>query len=99
MPKTKPGKHRHLDSRGKWTTDRDPDHVHDIDLDSFTAADVTKLLAIAGGSGGTTPIPNPPAEPPPAGPDTTAPVISNVAITNITTTGATVSWSLRRSWL
>lgn len=42
--RTKPGKHRHLDNRGQWTqTSTDPDHDHELDFASLTAADVALL--------------------------------------------------------
>lgn len=98
MAKTLPAGHKHVDSRAKWTTPErtnaagpDSPHVHEIDIASFSAADVKALLAIAGGGGGTTPVPNPPPGPTP---DVTAPVISVLTISAITTTGATASWSL-----
>jgi hypothetical protein len=84
MPTTKPGtEHRHLDSRNKWADKTDiasgKPHVHEIDVASFTAADVKQMLTIAGFSGGgTTPIPNPPPPPPP--PDVTAPTGTDVSV-------------------
>jgi hypothetical protein len=43
---TGPGQHRHLDSRGKWTTDRDPHHVHSVDLSQYvTKAEFDALVA------------------------------------------------------
>ncbi len=93
MANTGPGKHRHLDSRGKWTTDKDPDHVHSETphpADGLTAAEVAgvrALLAAAGGGGGTTPEP-------PITPPATGPTISNVQIQNVTTTSAQVSWNV-----
>jgi hypothetical protein len=79
-------KHRHS-LGGKYTSEVNVP----IPEPQFTAAEVKalKLLAIAGGTGGTTPIPNPPPPPPP--PDVTAPTISGVTITAITTSGGTIN--------
>ena len=93
MATTGPGKHRHL-ANGKWTTDKDPDHVHTFTetaypADKLTEAEVISLRAlIAGGGTGTTPVPNPPPGPTP---DITAPIISGVAITVTGQTSATVT--------
>jgi hypothetical protein len=75
--------HRHK-AFGKWTTTDDAES-HPADV--LTVADVSKLLLVARGDGGTVPVPNPPPTPPP---DITAPTVSGVSVTVTTTTAVVI---------
>jgi hypothetical protein len=94
MAKTKAGSaHRHKTKAGYWYDKTDlesgDDHTHEIDIASFTAAEVKALLAIAGGGGGTTPLPPNPTPPP----DVTAPNFTATVLGTPTQTTLAFTWA------